>query len=362
MRYVTSSTSISLTPVEYNPNRKSSPSCANISLRRTRRSARSSNFVPTYRPISNASSAGLKKENITRFFCPKHDVNVMFGTSTHSGGLRKMSEMIGFIGLGHLGLPMATNLLHAGYALRVYNRTASKAESLVAQGAQLVQRPADVVTTGGIVATIVWDDTALESVVTSEGFLEHLGPGGIHLSMSTVLPETAKKLAALHAQHGSVYAEAPIFGRPEAAIAHQLWIPFAGPQNAKERVRPLLQAMGGQGIFDFGEQVGAATLVKLVGNFLISSAGYSMREALSMTQNNGVDPKVVIDMLTRTLFSAPIYQSYGKRIAENAAPFSQNAIPLKDVGLFKKTAQQVDSPTPIASLLHDLLRSDAARA
>jgi len=120
--------------------------------------------------------------------------------------------------------------------------------------------------------------------------------------------------------------------------------------------------MGGQGIFDFGEQVGAATLVKLVGNFLISSAGYSMREALSMTQNNGVDPKVVIDMLTRTLFSAPIYQSYGKRIAENAAPFSQNAIPLKDVGLFKKTAQQVDSPTPIASLLHDLLRSDAARA
>jgi len=160
-----------------------------------------------------------------------------------------MSEMIGFIGLGHLGLPMATNLLHAGYALRVYNRTASKAESLVAQGAQLVQRPADVVTTGGIVATIVWDDTALESVVTSEGFLEHLGPGGIHLSMSTVLPETAKKLAAIHAQRGCSYVEATIFGRPEAAFAHQLWIPLAGPELAKERVRPLLQAMGGQGVF-----------------------------------------------------------------------------------------------------------------
>jgi len=207
----------------------------------------------------------------------------------------------------------------------------------------------------------VWDDAALENVVMSDSFLEQLGPGGIHLSMSTVLPETAKKLAARYAQHGSVYIEAPIFGRPEAAVAHQLWIPFAGPQSAKERIKPLLTAMGGQGIFDFGEEVGAATLVKLVGNFLISSAGYSLREALLMAEKNGVDPKAVIDMLTQTLFPAPIYQNYGKRIAENKMPFSQNAIPLKDVGLFKKAAQQVESPTPIAGLLYDLLRSEAAK-
>ena len=108
-----------------------------------------------------------------------------------------MSETIGFIGLGHLGLPLATNLLHAGYPLRVYNRTASKADSLVAQGAQQATRPVDAVTTGGIVVTIVWDGADLESVVMSDGFLEQLGPGGIHLSMSTVLPETAKKLAAV---------------------------------------------------------------------------------------------------------------------------------------------------------------------
>ncbi len=273
-----------------------------------------------------------------------------------------MREMIGFIGLGHLGLPMATNLLNASYALRVYNRTASKAESLVAQGAQLVTRPGDAVMTGGIVMTIVWDDAALESVVMSDGFLERLGAGGIHVAMSTVLPETSKKLAAIHAQHGSVYVEAPIFGRPEAAVAHSLWIPVAGPQSAKERVRPLLQAMGGQGIFDFGEEVGAATLVKLVGNFLIGSAGYSLREALSMAEKNGVDPKAVVDMLTQTLFPAPIYQNYGKRIAEKTAPFSQRKMPLKDIGLFKKTAQQVASPTPIASLLDDLLRSDDGRA
>jgi 3-hydroxyisobutyrate dehydrogenase-like beta-hydroxyacid dehydrogenase len=269
-----------------------------------------------------------------------------------------MSETIGFIGLGHLGLPIANNLLNAGYSLLVYNRTASKAEALVTQGAQQVTRPVDAVITGGIVVSIVWDDAALESVVMSDGFLEQLGPGGIHLSMSTVLPETAKKLAAMHAQHGSVYIGAPIFGRPEAAVAHQLWIPFAGPQKAKERIQPLLKAMGAQGIFDFGEDAGAATLVKLVGNFLISSAGYSLREALLMAEKNGVDPRAVADMLTQTLFPAPIYQNYGKRIAENKMPFSQNAIPLKDVGLFKKTAQQVESPTPIASLLYDLLKGN----
>jgi len=286
----------------------------------------------------------------------------MFGKLNHAEGLIHMSEIIGFIGLGHLGLPIATNLLNAGYALRVYNRTASKAESLVAQGAQLVTRPADAATAGGIVVTLVWDGAAVESIVMSDGFLEQLGPDGIHIAMSTVLPETSKKLAALHAQHGSAYIDAPIFGRPEAAVAQNLWIPFAGPQRAKERVRPLLQAMGGKGIFDFGEEVGAANIVKLVGNFLIGSAGYSLREALSMAEKNGVDPKAVVDMLTQTLFPAPIYQSYGKRIAEKTAPFSQNAIPLKDTGLFKKTAQQVESPTPIASLLYDLLRSDEGRA
>ena len=270
-----------------------------------------------------------------------------------------MSETIGFIGLGLLGLPMATNLLNAGHSLRVYNRTASKAEPLVARGVQLMTKPSDVITTGGIVATIVWDDAALESIVMSDGFLEHLGPGGIHLSMSTVLPETARKLAAIHAQHDSLYVASPIFGRPEAAIAHQLWIPIAGPQQAKERVRPFLEAMGAQGIVDFGEEVGAATLVKLVGNFLIVSAGHSLREALTMAEKNGVDPKAVIDMLTDapTLFPSPIYRNYARRIAEKNAPF-QSKIPQKDIGLFQRTAQQVESPTPIASLLSNLLRSD----
>jgi 3-hydroxyisobutyrate dehydrogenase-like beta-hydroxyacid dehydrogenase len=274
-----------------------------------------------------------------------------------------MSETVGFIGLGNLGLPIASNLLDAGYSLTVYNRTAGKAAPLVEQGARLAANPADTVTPGGIVMTLLWDDESVESIVMSDGFLERLGTGGIHVGMSTISPEMAKKLAAIHAEHGSIYMEAPIFGRPEAAVARKLTVPFAGPEQAKERVRPILKAMGGEGLFDFGEEVGAATAVKLIGNFLIVSAGQSMLEALTMAEKNGVDPKPVVDMLTQTLFSAPIYQSYGKMIAEKQySQFTQSKIPLKDVGLFQKTAQQVQSPTPISSLLHDILESAQKQA
>ncbi|MGN7358930.1 NAD(P)-dependent oxidoreductase [Paenibacillus sp. SAF-054] len=266
-----------------------------------------------------------------------------------------MRENIGFIGLGLLGLPVATNLLQAGYALTVYNRTPEKAEPLVAQGALQAARPADAVTTGGIVVTLVWNDEAVEEIVSSEDFLDRLGPGGIHVSMSTVSPETGRKLADLHARHGSVYVEAPIYGRPEAAVAKQLWVPVAGPQEAKERVRPLLEAMGAKGIFDFGEETGSAVLVKLIGNFLIVSAARSLEEALGIAERCGVDPTAAVNMLTSTLFPAPIYQSYGKVIAEKLS-IAESKIPQKDVGLLLSAAHNSQYPAPLASLLLDMLQ------
>jgi 3-hydroxyisobutyrate dehydrogenase-like beta-hydroxyacid dehydrogenase len=268
-----------------------------------------------------------------------------------------VSEQIGFIGLGNLGFPMAANLLDRGHAITVYNRTASKAEPLVRRGARLAARPADAATNGGIVVTVLWDAAAVESMVTSEGFLDRLRPGGIHISMCTGSPETARRLAALHADHGSVYVEAPVFGRPEAAVARKLWIPVSGPQAAKDRVNPLLTAMGAQGIFDFGEEIGAATMVKLAGNFLIISAARSLMEALALTEKAGVDTKAVVAMLTQTLFPAPIYQNYGKMIAEKTPPFTQSGIPAKDLGLFETIAQQFASPVPVARTLFGLVQN-----
>ena len=164
-----------------------------------------------------------------------------------------MSERIGFIGLGNLGSPMALNLIDSGYALTVYNRTASKTQLFEKLGAAVVTDSIDVVEPGGVVISVLWDADAVESIVTGPGFLERLGAGGIHISMCTCLPNAARHIADLHAHHGSTYVEAPVFGRQEAAVARKLWIPFAGPQWAKDRVRPLLVAMGAQEVFDFGE-------------------------------------------------------------------------------------------------------------
>ncbi|HTD19987.1 MAG TPA: NAD(P)-dependent oxidoreductase [Ktedonobacteraceae bacterium] len=273
-----------------------------------------------------------------------------------------MSEQIGFIGLGNMGQPMAGSLLKAGYTLTVYNRTASKAEPLVAKGAKLARQPSEAVQPGGIVVSMVANDQALEEIVMSPGFLERLGPNGIHLSMSTVSPFTSRKLAELHTQHGSIYLAAPVFGRPEAAAAQKLWICLAGPQAGKERVRPVLEAMG-QGIFDFGDDPGAANIVKLCGNFMIVSAMEAMAEALTLAEKSGLDRSAVIEMFTQTMFAAPIYQNYGKMIAEKRyTPVGfQQKLGLKDVNLVREVAEYAIMPMPLASLMHDRLLAGVAK-
>ena len=268
-----------------------------------------------------------------------------------------MGEKIGFIGTGQLGLPMAMNLLDAGYALRVYNRTAQKAEPLVARGAELAARAAEVLAPGGVVVSVLWDDASLDEVVTRDGFLERLGPGGVHLSMTTVSPETARRVAELHTRHGCAYVEATVFGRPDAAAAKKLWMPVAGAAAAKERIGPLLAAIGAAGVFDFGEAIGAATTAKLAGNFLIISAARSLAEAAAMVEKRDVDPAALIEMLTSTLLDAPIYRSYGERIAERRPPM-QSPIPFKDIGLFKRTAADASAPTPIADRLYEMLAGE----
>ena len=265
-----------------------------------------------------------------------------------------MTDTIGFIGLGNLGAPIAANLLAAGHGLRVYNRTAAKADDLVGRGAIRADRPADAVTPGGVVVSLLWDDASVEEVTAAEGFLERLGPGGVHVSMSTISPDASKRLAARHEAMGCAFVEAPIFGRPEAAVARKLWIVVAGAAAAKARVRPLFDAMGAQGVYDFGETAGAATTVKLVGNFLIISAASSMAEGLGLVAKSGFDPGPVAEMLTQTLFTAPIYQTYARMIVAGGASADRSPIPAKDLGLFKIAARTASAPADIASLLLEL--------
>jgi 3-hydroxyisobutyrate dehydrogenase-like beta-hydroxyacid dehydrogenase len=262
-----------------------------------------------------------------------------------------------------MGEPMAANLLAAGYKLRVYNRTASKADALVANGAARVERAGDVATTGGIAITMVADNAALESVTMgADGLAERLGHGGIHISMSTVAPATSRRLAEHHAGRGGTYIAAPVFGRPDAAKAKRLWIVTSGPTAQKEAIRPVLEAMG-QSIFDFGEDPGAANVTKLCGNFLIAANLEAMSEAFAMAEKQGVDRTAVAEMFAKTLFACPIYLGYGRAVAaKRFTPVGfRMPLGLKDIELALRTAEEVTMALPTASLVRDRMLASLAK-
>jgi 3-hydroxyisobutyrate dehydrogenase-like beta-hydroxyacid dehydrogenase len=145
-----------------------------------------------------------------------------------------------------------------------------------------------------------------------------------------------------------------VFGRPEAAAAARLWICVSGPGPAKKRAQLPLAAIS-HGVFDFGEDPGGANVVKLCGNFLVGAAIEALAEALTLVQKNGLNRGQVAEMLTQTLFSCPVYQGYGKQIAEHKyepAVF-RLSLGLKDINLALQTAASSSVPMPLASLLHD---------
>lgn len=274
-----------------------------------------------------------------------------------------MAEQIGFIGLGNMGLPMASNLMEAGYMLHVYNRTPEKAEPLVKRGAKLVSDPKEVAQRGGIVITMLANDQAVADVVSDEtGMLDRLGSGGIHVSMSTLAPATARQEAEHHQQHGVTYLAAPVFGPPDAAAARKLWMYVSGHQEAKERVRPLLEALG-QGVFDFGEEPSAANVVKLAGNFLLGAAIEAMAEAFTFAEKNGIEREKIADVISHTLFACPAYERYGKLIAQHRheQAYLKLSLGLKDIDHVLQTAAASKTPMPIASMLHDRLIAAIAK-
>jgi 3-hydroxyisobutyrate dehydrogenase-like beta-hydroxyacid dehydrogenase len=273
------------------------------------------------------------------------------------------TNAIAFIGLGSMGAPMAGNLLASGVPLTVFNRSKARAQPLTAAGAKLADTPAATVVSGGIVVTMVANDAALEEVALGhDGFVDRLGKDGLHISMSTVSPETSRRLADEHARRGSLFLAAPVFGRPEAAAARKLWICQSGAAAAKERARPVLEALG-QGIHDFGDDPGAANVVKLSGNFLILSAVEAMAEALALVEKNGVDRNALASFLGQTIFACPTYQNYSRILAERAyepAGFKLE-LGMKDVRLVRDVAEHATLPMPLADLLHERLLTSLAK-
>ena len=261
---------------------------------------------------------------------------------------------IGFIGLGHMGSAMAANLVKAGHHVTVFNRSPEKRRKLVELGAHEAARIADACR-GEAVITMLADDAALSSVALADGgIIGSLPRGAIHVSMSTISVALARELTKAHAGAGQRFIAAPVFGRPEAAAAAKLFIVAAGEPAAVETCLPLFNALG-QKTLPISPEPAAANLVKLSGNFLLASAIEALGEAIALVSKVGVDGRAYVELLTSTIFPAPVYATYGGLIAANRfepAAFTA-ALGFKDIRLALAAAESLRVPMPLGSLLHD---------
>lgn len=261
---------------------------------------------------------------------------------------------VGFIGLGRMGKVMAANLVRAGHTLRVWNRSRGAALELEPLGAEVMAQPAEAAAGAEVLMLMLADDAVTRAVLIDQGVLERLPPGAVCVNLATVSVAAAQELSRSSAARGVAYVAAPVFGRPEVAAAGKLNIVVAGEAAAVERVRPLLDALG-ERLWAVGAQPERANVVKLAGNFMIASALESMGEAAALARAYGVTARQLLEILTTTLFAAPVYQVYGRLIAEQRytpAGFPL-ALGLKDVRLALQAGEARHVPLPFASVLRD---------
>ncbi len=264
---------------------------------------------------------------------------------------------IGVIGLGRMGRGIAGRVLGAGHDLAVHNRTPGKDADLVAAGARSVASIALACEQRDVVVTMLADDAALDAVALGAGGVrDSLPVGAIHMVMGTHGVGIVRALTAAHAAAGQTLVAAPVLGRPDAAASGQLGIVAAGPAEALQRCKPLLDVIGRR-TFEAGASPDAATSIKLANNFMLGCAVQAMGEAYSLVRRFGVAPQVLHDVMTEGLFSAPAYKVYGRIMADEAydnVGFTTR-LALKDMSLVLAAGDMARVPLPSASLLRDRL-------
>ena len=264
-----------------------------------------------------------------------------------------MGEAIGFVGLGNMGLPMAQNLLKADYDLYVFNRTVTRAEGLLAQGATWAESPRVLAERTRLVISMVADDEALEAVSLGEqGILAGLPPEGVHIDMSTVFPDTSRNLAQQYVTRGVHFIAAPVSGRPEQATEGQLVVYPAGPTQVLERCRSIFEALG-QTVIVVGEEPHLANVMKLVTNFFVFSVIEALSETFTLAEKSDLKAQHLLDMI-QVFFPSPIIQTYAGRIAQQhfSEPGATLGLVSKDVRHIRRLADHAGAPLPLADIIH----------
>ncbi len=272
-----------------------------------------------------------------------------------------MGERVGFVGLGIMGRGMANNLLKAGFRVRVWNRTASRADVLVEAGAELGDSPADVAAHSDIIVVCVSDTPDVEAVILEKGgIIEGAKPGSLVVDCSTISPQVTKEIAARLTEKGVAMLDAPISGGSEGAANGTLSIMVGGVAADFTRAMPVFEAMG-KTITHVGA-TGAGQTVKLVNQVLVVGNCLAMCEALMLAQAGGVDLTKTFDAVSKGAAGSWMFTNRAPQIIDrDRRPGFTIDLQQKDLRLVLDAADELGVPIPGTSLIFNLYRTLEAR-
>jgi 2-hydroxy-3-oxopropionate reductase len=261
---------------------------------------------------------------------------------------------VGFIGLGVMGRPMARNLLAAGAALIVHNRSRAAQGELVAAGAAGAESAAEVTASADIIITMLADDQAVRSVV-GDGLIPAARPGTLLIDMSTVSPALSRELAARAAARGVRMLDAPVSGGDAGAREGTLSVMAGGDAADLERARPVLEVLG-RSIVHCGP-AGAGQVVKACNQVLVAITIAGVSEALVLGGQLGVDRAVILDVLSRGLAANRVMELRRASFLNRSYPPGFRVdLHHKDLGIALDSAGQVNVPLPLTAGTQQLLR------
>jgi 3-hydroxyisobutyrate dehydrogenase len=261
-----------------------------------------------------------------------------------------MKPSVGFIGLGLMGAPMARNLMRAGFPLTVWNRTKSKAEALVREGAKLAASPEDAAAGADVLITIVSDPPALEEVLfdadnKGPGALSGLRKGTLLIDCSTVSPALERQVAAACAKRDISFLDAPVTGGTWGAEKGELVFMAGGNPEVFERALPLLESMGKKW-FLLGEN-GAGQIVKLAMNLLLALEIEALAEAMALVTASGLAAEKLIEVMQSSMGRAPLFDVKAPLMLKGEFPASfPLRLMLKDVTLALELARENKTTLP----------------
>lgn len=265
-----------------------------------------------------------------------------------------MADRVGFIGLGIMGKSMARNLLRAGHALVVHNRTAAKAEGLAREGAVAVGSPREVAERSDVVITMLPDSPDVELVTEGPGgLLETIRPGSLMVDMSTISPVVTRRLAGRLTERGASLVDAPVSGGDIGAAQGTLTIMAGGSAADVARANPLFEAMG-KNIFHVGES-GAGQVTKAANQVLVGITMAGIAEALVLGSKGGVSPQTILDVLGSGLAGNRIMEFKRAKYLEHVfEPGFRAELHHKDLGIALAAARESGVAMPVAALVADL--------